>query len=260
MDFSLILLLLVLLTGGTWAAYVWIIRPKQGEEAVEPVVVEYARAFFPVILFVFLLRSFLVEPFHIPTGSMLPGLMPGDYILVNKYSYGIRLPVVNIKVLPVGEVKRGDVVVFRYPEDPSTNYIKRAIGLPGDRVVYVDKTLYINGKRMEQYGAAPEMMRDDSGRLNRMRRLTENLDGVEHNIYIDPVSESRYLERVVPEGHYFVMGDNRDRSHDSRYWGFVPDENLLGRAFMIWYSRDKRAVGGWFWQHIQWERIGDSIH
>lgn len=255
--------LLLVVTGGIWALEKWMWRPQRAAagkpESQEPVAVEYAKAFFPVILIVFLLRSFLIEPFHIPTGSMMPGLVAGDFILVKKYSYGVRLPIINQKILDVGEPKRGDVVVFRYPKDPSTNYIKRLIGVPGDRVVYSNKTLYINGKRIEQYGATPEMVRENNYMLTRVTRLTENLDGKEHSIYIDPASPNETFEFEVPENSYFVMGDNRDRSNDSRYWKFVSDDLLVGKAFFIWLSWDEQSGKGWFWNRIHWARMGTSI-
>jgi signal peptidase I len=256
MDFSLLMFVLLVITGGIWALEHWLWAPKRAAESgggktTEPVSVEYAKAFFPVILIVFLLRSFLVEPFHIPSGSMMPGLIPGDFILVNKFKYGIRLPIAN--------PKRGDVIVFRYPKDPSTDYIKRVIGLPGDRVVYSNKTLYINGKRVEQYGVTPEVVRESSHILAKMNRVTENLGGREHQIYVDPEVSPETSEFDVPEHSYFVMGDNRDRSNDSRYWGFVNDRYLVGNAFMIWLSWDETTDEGWFWDRILWNRIGKSI-
>lgn len=264
MDFSLLMFVLLVVTGALWAVDRFIWAPardqspdKQGNK--EPVAVEYAKAFFPVILIVFLLRSFLIEPFHIPSGSMMPGLVAGDFILVKKYHYGIRLPIVNKKIISIDNPRHGDVVVFRYPKQPSTNYIKRAIGLPGDRVVYSNKTLYINGKRIEQFGAAPEMMRESNGLLTQMKRLTESMDSRQYSIYVDPNSGFETREFEVPENSYFVMGDNRDRSNDSRYWGFVKDEFLVGKAFFIWLSWDKSAGEGWFWQRIRWNRIGTSI-
>lgn len=256
--------LLLLIAGGIWLYDRFVGQParkrdSRSADSKEPVAVEYAKAFFPVILFVFVLRSFLVEPFHIPSGSMMPGLVPGDFILVNKYSYGIRLPVINTKVIDLGRPKRGDVVVFRYPEDPSVNYIKRAIGLPGDRIVYTNKTLYINGNQVPQYGVEPEMMRESNQRLTQMKKIIENLEGVKYSIYIDPASSQQTFEITVPDNHYFVMGDNRDRSNDSRYWGFVPDRNLVGRAFFIWLSWDRQSTEGWFWNRILWRRMGTSI-
>jgi signal peptidase I len=263
-DFSLLMFLLLVVTGGIWALDKWVWRPKRvaadgHKDVAEPVPVEYARAFFPVILVVFLLRSFLVEPFHIPSGSMMPGLVTGDFILVQKYAYGIRLPIINQKIIDLGSPRRGDVIVFRYPKDPSVNYIKRAIGIPGDRVVYSNKTLYINGKRVEQYGAVPEMMRESNHLLTNVTRFTENLDGKEYSIYRDPATGSETFEFEVPEHSYFVMGDNRDRSNDSRYWNFVSDEYLVGKAFFIWLSWDSAARGEWFWNRIVWNRIGKSI-
>ena len=285
MDFALIMLLLLIATGLIWTAdrlFAAPVRERKARELSaagkdeqaaksykEPLVVEYARAFFPVILIVFLLRSFLVEPFKIPSGSMLPSLIPGDYILVNKFSYGIRLPVANVKLFDVQKPKRGDVMVFRYPGDPSVNYIKRVIGLPGDHIVYTDKKLYINDDLVQQ--TAPEAFRfhDDNGRWVEVERRSEMLDGVEHAILLDsetamltiqPRMSGQHYDTVVPEGMYFVMGDNRDRSNDSRYWGFVPDANLVGKAFLIWYSWDKNGVENGFWDRILWDRVGMPIN
>jgi signal peptidase I len=273
MDFSLILFLLVCATGAIWALDRWVWLPARaraaksggaGSEAVrpaakEPLLVEYARAFFPVILIVFALRSFVVEPFRIPSGSMLPSLVVGDFILVNKFAYGIRLPIVNLKVIAIGEPHRGDVAVFRYPRDESVNYIKRVIGLPGDRIVYQDKKLYINGKLMRQVSAMPYPVREDGQLQYETARLTENLDGVRHAILLSPGRDQSASEYIVPAGEYFVMGDNRDHSNDSRYWGFVPERNLVGRAFFIWFSWDHTRNSPWFWQRVDWERIGDVI-
>jgi signal peptidase I len=276
MDFSLILFLLVCATGTIWALdrLVWsaarvraaktLVQTGGGEEAVrraqkEPLLVEYARAFFPVILIVFALRSFVVEPFRIPSGSMLPSLVVGDFILVNKFGYGIRLPVINAKIIKVGEPQRGDVAVFRYPRDPSVNYIKRIIGLPGDHIVYDNKKLYINGKMMPQGPATSYAVKLD-GRLEyETARVTENLDGVKHSILLSPRPDTSVSEFDVPPGHYFVMGDNRDHSNDSRYWGFVPEANLVGKAFFIWFSWDHTRASPWFWQRVDMERIGSVI-
>jgi signal peptidase I len=264
MDFSFILFLLVCATGLIWALdhLIWAPRRRRGAPAAkEPVYVEYARAFFPVILIVFLLRSFLVEPFRIPSGSMLPSLYIGDFILVNKFSFGIRLPVINRKVVDLADPKRGDVVVFRFPHDPSINYIKRVVGVPGDRVVYKGKALYINGKAMEQSDVRPYASSTLGDLYGEVVRATEELDGTKHDILKMDRPDPDAVERVVPAGHYFVMGDNRDQSNDSRFWGFVPDENLVGRAFLIWFSWDLADRSDkWFWQRILWERIGNTIH
>lgn len=284
MDFALIMFLALIATGLIWGAdrlFAAPTRERKANELVasgndeqaakvfkEPVLVEYARAFFPVILVVFLLRSFLVEPFRIPSGSMLPSLRPGDFILVNKFSYGVRLPVINKKIIGDGIPSRGDVMVFRYPGDTSVNYIKRVVGLPGDHILYMDKTLYINGKATKQYNPISYMLLEDNGRRVLVQRRVEELDGVVHDIlvngedigeFVEPRLQGQHYENTVPPGHYFVMGDNRDRSNDSRYWGFVPDNNLVGRAFLVWFSLDQTPGDKWIWNRILWNRIGESI-
>lgn len=210
----------------------------------EPVLVEYGKSFFPVLALVLVLRSFVVEPFQIPSGSMQPTLEVGDFILVDKFSYGLRLPVLDTKVLPVGEPARGDVMVFRYPSDPRINYIKRVVGLPGDRLVYTgDKRLLINGQPV-----AEQLVGDEPGSLGSARLYKERLGEIEHVIRKEMrryrMEPSR--EWVVPAGHYFLIGDNRDNSNDSRYWddpaiapalqGMVPDDHIVGKAFAIWLS------------------------
>jgi len=251
MNFALFLLILLALTGAVWALEALWLGRRRGEGSRQPWWVEYSVSFFPVILIVFLLRSFLVEPFKIPSGSMIPTLLVGDFILVNKYTYGIRVPVLNAKLVELNSPRRGDVMVFRYPEDSSLDYIKRVVGVPGDRVEYRNKRLAINGlaaplKPLEDY-----LSRE---RLQYSRRYLEKLDGAEHQIIIEddapafvpqarvfPHFENCNYNRVglactVPPGHYFVMGDNRDNSSDSRVWGFVPDENIVGKAFFIWLN------------------------
>ena len=219
--------------------------------------IELPAGFFPVLLAVFLLRSFVFEPFRIPSGSMIPTLLVGDFILVNKSAYGIRLPIVDRDILATGSPKRGDVVVFRYPVDPSENYVKRVVGLPGDTIVYRDKRLSINGRPVPLAGA-PDYF--DPERVAYTRQFTESLpnaDGLAtHPILIDdtrpttmaPSVRFPFIDRcawsdgdtavtcTVPDGQYFMMGDNRDNSADSRYWGFVPDRNLIGKAVFIWMN------------------------
>ncbi len=195
----------------------------------EPGWVDTGRSMFPVLFIVLVLRSFLVEPFQIPSGSMLPTLQIGDFILVNKYHYGIRLPVTNTKVVELNTPERGDVVVFRYPKQPNINYIKRVVGLPGDRVAYIDKTLYINGEAQSQ-----ELLAQLPPRRPERLVMQENLSGVPHQIYRDVMRKGIVGEWVVPEGHYFMVGDNRDNSNDSRYWGFVSEDLLVGKAFAVW--------------------------
>ena len=234
-DFATIMVVFLIICGIIWAAdaVMWAPRRRAAVataiQAVgkEPVLVEYARSFFPVILAVFCLRSFLVEPFRIPSGSMIPTLWTGDFILVNKFAYGIRLPVLNDKILNIGEPHRGDVVVFRYPEDPSTDYIKRVIGLPGDHIAYPMPS------RLE----------------------VESLGDKKHIMVIHPGFYGRLEqgEWTVPPHSYFMMGDNRDNSNDSRAWGFVPEKNLIGRAFMIWMNWNASNGG------VTWNRLGKTI-
>ena len=251
MSFALFLFLLLAVTGAVWLVDKYALRRRRGPEARQPWWVEYSISFFPVILVVFLLRSFLVEPFKIPSGSMIPTLLIGDFILVNKYTYGIRLPVVNVKVIEIGSPKRGDVMVFRYPADPGLDYIKRVVGLPGDRIEYRDKSLTVNGRPVPRRAIADYESRE---RLQYYPRFLENFDGAEHEIilerdtpgFVGRVMDFRHagncdyndggLTCTVPPGHYFVMGDNRDNSSDSRVWGFVPDENIVGKAFFIWLN------------------------
>jgi len=217
----------------------------------QPAWLEYTASFFPVILVVFVLRSFLFEPFRIPSGSMIPTLHIGDLILVNKYDYGVRLPVINKKIIDVGDPKRGDVMVFRFPLNPSQDYIKRVVGLPGDKLEYYDKQLTINGEKVPM---SPAGQFFDPDRLQNYSQYTEKLGQVEHQVIVNDAVppglspgflnthpeacqySGRGISCTVPAGHYFVMGDNRDNSEDSRYWGFVPDENIVGRAFFIWMN------------------------
>ncbi|MGD8827571.1 MAG: signal peptidase I, partial [Gammaproteobacteria bacterium] len=265
MNFQLILVLAMFLTGAIWLFDAVWLRPKRrataGSEGEtmpetgkrrESLWVEYSRAFFPVILVVLVLRSFVVEPFRIPSASMMPTLLIGDFILVNKFSYGLRLPVLHDKVVSVGEPQRGDVVVFRYPGDPSQDWIKRIIGVPGDRIEYRDKVVYVNGRALKQ---------DDVGfyvgeHMTGARVHREHMQRLEHLILTVPSVQGNLgmLARpggvVVPKGQYFVMGDNRDDSNDSRFWGFVPEKNLVGRAFLIWFNWESLS-------HMpKWSRIG----
>ena len=203
------------------------------KEAREPVVVEYARSFFPVLLVVFVLRSFLVEPFQIPSSSMVPTLQVGDYILVNKYTYGIRLPVLRTKVLPLNEPQRGDVMVFFPPHMNDTYFIKRVVGLPGDTVTYRNKRLFINGEpvALDPYPA-------EAGTATRHQSGRESLGEVQHDVQVDTMRPARDFSVVVKPGHYFMMGDNRDNSSDSRVWGQVPEKDIVGKAFAVWMHWD----------------------
>jgi signal peptidase I len=293
-DFALLLVILSAVTGVVWLLDRLLFQngrktraaamaQAEGSEAErqlrmqellrEPVIVEYARSFFPVILIVLLFRSFIAEPFKIPSGSMMPTLLVGDFILVNKFAYGLRLPVLGTKIVPVGEPQRGDVFVFRYPgysctvngkpvrsgnpcelptvPVPKQDYIKRVIGLPDDEITYRNKTLYVNGKEVAASYVGPYVGSGEEGRKmagGELRR--EQLPGAEHNILILPRGLGVEGTFRVPSGQYFAMGDNRDNSQDSRYWGFVPEENLVGKAFVIWMNWD----GG-----IDFKRIGTLI-
>ena len=261
MNFALFLLILLVVTGGIWLLDLSLLRRGRAKDAKQPWWVEYSISFFPVILIVFLLRSFLVEPFKIPSSSMVPTLLVGDFILVNKYTYGIRLPVANRKLIELGRPERGDVMVFRFPEDPSLDYIKRVVGVPGDRIEYRNKRLSVNGTPV------PVRQVDDYLQKERMqfsRRFAETVNGVEHEILLDEDASASLMPArafpfagncnynmnglacTVPPGHYFVMGDNRDNSSDSRVWGFVPDDNIVGKAFFIWLNLNELGRFGSF--------------
>ena len=208
-------------------------QARVAESASEPVAVEYAKSFFPVLFVVFVLRSFLVEPFQIPSSSMVPTLQVGDYILVNKYTFGIRLPVLRTKVLALNEPERGDVMVFFPPHMNDTYFIKRVVGLPGDTVTYRDKQLFVNGQVVERQPLAqlPEVSRRYSLGL-------ETLGEANHLMQVDEMRPARDFSVVVKPGHYFMMGDNRDNSSDSRIWGQVPEKDIVGKAFAIWMHWD----------------------
>lgn len=250
-DFALLLVILTFLTGAIWAIDAWVLKPKRPVGAAEPVTVEYARSFFPVILLVLLIRSFLFEPFRIPSDSMMPTLLDGDFIFVNKFAYGLRLPVLNTRIVDLGSPHRGDVVVFRKPSDPSTNYIKRLVGLPGDTIEVREKRVYVNGIPLPIELDGFYQGRGHDGTQIGIERIGE----VEHRVLYWPGRESREGIYVVPAGHFFFMGDNRDNSQDSRYEGvgFVPEGNLVGKAVRIWFNWDGP-------QGPIWSRIGDAIH
>lgn len=290
LNFALILFILVVITGIAWlsdklyfakqrrqqaAAAIGHLTPSATDVPIDqkpqttaaavdeilrqPWWLEYTAGLFPVILIVFLLRSFIVEPFKIPSGSMIPTLLVGDFILVNKFTYGIRLPVIDKKIIALNHPERGDVMVFRYPQDPSLDYIKRVVGLPGDTVVYQDNRLTINGQPLV-YQQLPDYLHEDT--LTYAQQFTEQLGSKAHQILNDPGHHMNMIRTdsfsyqnhcqytadsitcTIPSGHYFVMGDNRDNSADSRVWGFVPEENIVGKAFFIWMNlRDLSRIG-----------------
>ena len=248
-NFPLLLVLAVLITGLIALFDRLVLLPKRraavanyktgtgqsvDEKAVEqlerePGVVETAKSVFPVLALVLVLRSFLFEPFQIPSGSMIPTLQIGDFILVNKYEYGLRLPVLGTKILSVNEPERGDVMVFKEPRNPNVNFIKRVIGIPGDKVVYQDKQLIINGNPVKQ-----EFTAELKDGVNSYQLFDEIIDGKTHTIRKDTYRKSKEGSWVIPEGYYFMVGDNRDHSNDSRYWGLVPEKNIVGKAVYIW--------------------------
>jgi signal peptidase I len=289
LDFSAVLLAITVITGLVWGFDAAVLRPRRVAEArlagrdpaavPEPGTVDYARSFFPVALVVLALRSFVFEPFRIPSDSMMPTLLDGDFIIVNKYAYGLRLPVINRKILSVGEPQRGDVVVFRYPLDPSTNFIKRLVGLPGDHVEVRDNRIVINGKPVP---FVPDGRYNDGCYVN-LSVAEERLGSHQHEAIFCPVALDRapllpgcqrggvrgyvcgeddapgFLRTApfvgtVPPGHYLMMGDNRDNSDDGRSWGYVPEENLVGKATRIWFNWDLHRSGG-----PLWSRIGTKI-
>ncbi|WP_295392125.1 signal peptidase I [uncultured Thiodictyon sp.] len=269
-DFPAFLVLASAVTGGIWLVDAVAFAPRRraapGGAAAgrEPMLVEYARSFFPVILIVLLLRSFVVEPFRIPSNSMMPTLLTGDFILVNKFAYGLRLPVLNTKFLPIGEPRHGDVVVFKYPMDGKTDYIKRVVGVPGDTIFYRDKTIYLNGKPQGQVPIGRYTGVASGAGMTGAWDAVETLDGVAHRRLVvagrpdlppgcDVLAQGPV---TVPPGHYFVMGDNRDNSNDSRCWGFVPEGNLVGKAFAIWMHWDGERAG---FPPIAWDRLGNLI-
>jgi len=251
MNFALILVILSAISGLIYLLDVLIWSKKRKKKEKPNKIIEYSRSFFPVFILVLLLRSFLVEPFRIPSGSLEPTLKVGDFVAVNKFAYGFRLPVLEAKLIPVWKPKSGDVAVFRWPPDPSYNYIKRVIGVGGDKISYKNKVLTINGKKAKQT-FIKYTQDESSGKTVALYR--EKLNGFEHDIYIRPDFPAEDFEIVVPEGMYFMMGDNRDDSADSRFWGFVSDEYLRGKAFFVWMSWNGYTGS------IRWSQIGKIIH
>ncbi len=275
MNFPLILFLATVATGAVALVDRLFLARGRRKDAREPWWIEYPKSFFPVLLIVFLLRSFVAEPFKIPSSSMRPTLDVGDFILVNKFAYGLRLPILEEKIVPTSDPQRGDVVVFRYPLNPAQDFIKRVIGIPGDTVVYKNKQLTVNGRPWTQQSTGTYSYLEGL-RFETMEQFNEAVGGEggkNHVVAVDPMLPAVSPGQVrpfagrdncdynpdgsgftckVPPGHYFVMGDNRDRSDDSRYWGFVPDDHLRGRAFFIWFNWDDISSLGF-------KRVGSGI-
>jgi len=220
-----------------------------------PLIIDYGRSFFPVLLIVFLLRSFLYEPFRIPSSSLEPTLLVGDFIVVNKFDYGIRLPVAHNKLIKTSEPKRGDIMVFRWPPDPSKDFIKRIVGIPGDHIKYINKVLYVNDQEIKQDVGTPATRIDEQGNTIDVVKKEEDLLGIKHAIYQNPNQAAYdFNDIIVPPGMYFAMGDNRDDSADSRFWGFVPEKNIVGKAVMVWLSWDSLK------HNVRWNRLIKQIH
>jgi signal peptidase I len=259
-NFELILFYATIITGVIALLDKIFLAPKRRvndakDEIKLPILIDYAYSFFPVLLIVFLLRSFLFEPFRIPSGSLEPTLLMGDFILVNKFNYGIRLPVIHKKIMDNHTPDRGDIIVFRWPPNTSYDFIKRVIGLPGDKISYVDKELFVNGKKIPQVFLKNSTAEDESGDEWQALEKEEDLEGIKHHIFINSLKPSQnYHDIIVPEGMYFVMGDNRDDSADSRFWGFVPEKNIVGKAILVWMSWDGAK------NNVRFNRLGKMIH
>jgi signal peptidase I len=258
MYFALFMVVILLITGLIWLLDILVLRKNRPVGIDEPWYVEYAKSFFPVILLVFVLRSFLVEPFKIPSGSMMPTLLAGDYILVNKFTYGLRVPILNNTMVKMNKPKRGDVIVFHYPPDPTIDYIKRVVGEPGDTIQYQDKQLIINGKKLDVTFTNDYEYEMQGANIISARKSKEQLGEVAHDILVHDIPNQYNSDMpgaklqagetiTVPAYSYFAMGDNRDNSADSRVWGFVPEHNLVGKAFFIWMNFD------------EFDRVGSSI-
>lgn len=258
-DFAFYLTLAVIITGiiSLLDVMFWA-KKRRIEGRSQPVIIEYARSFFPVLLLVLIIRSFIVQPYRVPSSSLVPTVLPGDFIAVKQYEYGLKLPVLNTKIVKIHEPQRGQIFLFRYPVNENVTFIKRVIGLPGDHIEYKNKILYINGQEQPQKFLESTHYIDENGVYFSVNRIEEDLNGVKHEIFVQPVGgQTQDIDVVVPPGHYFAMGDNRDSSGDSRIWGFVPEENLIGQAFWIFMSWDGNGSST---DKLRWNRIGKGIH
>lgn len=259
-DFPLVLLCLTVFTGVV--AFVdYFIRGRTKPKDL-PLLADYARSLFPIFFIVLILRSFIAQPYRVPSGSLEPTIIPGDFILVNQYEYGIHLPVWRKKILSVSEPRRGQIALFHWPVDPHITFVKRVIGVPGDSISYVNKVLTINGRKMKQKYLGIELIHPGS-QFIKMAKYEENLGGVKHGIYVCakgikncPSSGHDFYNLKIPKGYFLMMGDNRDDSDDSRDWGLVPEHDFIGRAMLIWMSWDANAP--WY-KKIRWHRIGTML-
>ena len=245
MIFALILMISTLITGLIYFFDLFFKSSNQHSNKALSKIIKVAKEFFPILLLVFVIRTFIVEPFKIPSGSMMPTLIAGDFIAVNKFSYGLRLPVFNKLIFETGSPQRGDVFVFHYPKDPSIDYIKRVIGLPKDKIRYENKKLFVNDVEVSQTYTSIYKYSIKQDLEVSAKEFLEDHGDYSHSILIHDIP-SESVEFVVPDGHYFAMGDNRDNSSDSRVWGFVPDELLVGKAFVIWLNfSEPNRIGNW---------------
>lgn len=257
LNFNILTLLTILTiaSGVIWFIDVKYFKAKRvKEKRKENFIIDYSRSLFWIFLVVLIIRAFVAQLFTIPTGSLEPTIMPGDIIVANQFDYGLRLPITHTKIIGVGEPKVGDIAVFRYPAQPSIDYIKRIVGVPGDHVVYKNKILYINGKEAKQTFIEKDYDFEPGNNML-VNKVQENLQGVKHDILIRPAGygETSDFDVTVPKGYYFGMGDNRDDSADSRFWGFIPEKNLIGKAMFILVSWDKQT------NRVRWHRTGDKL-
>lgn len=257
-DFLNILALLTIFTGVvTLVDYIRTRRLRKelktnNKEIKYPTLVDYSRAFFPVLLIVLVLRSFIIQNYKVPTGSLEPTVMPGDLIAVNQYDYGVKLPIWDATIIPTGRPKVSQIALFRWPVNPAVTFVKRVIGMPGDKISYIDKVLYINGRKATQHYVGTAV--DKESTPVAVKVYTENLEGYVHKIWIRPnVASVNFKDLVVPKGYYFMMGDNRDNSDDSRDWGFVPQNAFLGRAMVVWMNMRFSPFS------VDWHRIGTQL-
>lgn len=260
-NFPLILMSVVLFSGVvTLVDLIYCLCNKENffEKKKRPIIIEYTRSFFPVLLLVFFIRTFLAQPYRVPTGSLEPTVLPGDLLLVNQFSYGLRMPLWNTKLVSINEPAYGQIALFYYPTDPHITFVKRIVGLPGDHISYIDRTLYINGKAQPQKYIGDVTRINDFGQLVTYQKYEENLEGVKHNIFIrTDVQKNNFYNVIVPSDAYFAMGDNRDESADSRYFGFVPEKDFIGKAMLVWLSLDSNA-SHWY-DYIRFDRIGKKL-
>lgn len=270
LDFPAILVLVTVFSGVvTLADFVYTRWQKSKGVTVaktKPALIDYARSFFPVLLFVLIIRSFVAQPYTVPTGSLEPTVMPGDFIFVTQYNYGLRLPVWRNQIVKTGKPKIGQIALFQWPVNHHVTFVKRVLGTPGDRISYVNKVFTINGKKATQKFLGYSTDSDSPGGPSwRVKVMEENLNGVKHKIYVCPDDSANcpnpavhnFYNLVVPKGEYFMIGDNRDNSDDSRDWGFVPFKDFIGRARYVWLSWNKGAKS--IFKKIRWDRFGEKL-